>query len=126
MAMDAEGIADELDDSLSWIEGRIRILEDHLHLATERPELVASQNTSTMIGVDATSKSVRVTAAPKIRSPRRPVVDPDGSIGAVVRAPTVLVPWRREHGVNGRGSPQPDSTRRVIRRGRRRRLRVAS
>jgi len=56
--------------------------------------LHASQNISTMIGVDATSKSVSVIAAWTIRPLRCPVVDPNRSIGALVRAQSLLLPWR--------------------------------
>ncbi len=57
--------------------------------------LQASQNISTMIGVDATSKSVRVIAAWTIRPLRRPVVDLNGSIRAPSWfAPNVLLRWR--------------------------------
>src|SRR6185295_11957694 len=34
-AMDAERVADDLDHALAWVQRRIRILEDHLHLAAE-------------------------------------------------------------------------------------------
>ena len=48
--------------------------------------LQASKNINTMIGVDATSKSVRVIATGTIRPLRRLVVDPNRSIGELSRA----------------------------------------
>ena len=86
--------------------------------------LQASQNISAMIGVDATSKSVRATAW-TIRPLRHPVVDPNRSI----REPSCL-----RQTCSCRGAPQtrlrrnkapwPASISRVVRPGRRRRLRV--
>jgi len=49
--------------------------------------LQASENINKMIGVDATSKSVRVKAAWTIRPLRRVVVDPNRSIGELSRLP---------------------------------------
>ena len=48
--------------------------------------LQASENINKMIGVDATSKSVRVKAAWTIRPLRRLVVDPNRSIGELSRS----------------------------------------
>ena len=48
--------------------------------------LQASENINKMIGVDATSKSVRVKAAWTIRLLRRLVVDPNRSIGELSRS----------------------------------------
>ena len=48
--------------------------------------LQASENINKMIGLDATSKSVRVKAAWTIRPLRRVVVDPNRSIGELSRS----------------------------------------
>jgi hypothetical protein len=76
--------------------------------------LQASENINKMIGVDATSKSVRVKAAWTIRPLRRLVVDPNRSIGELSRSRPA---WTRR-------APSPVSTSEGVRRARRRRLRV--
>src|SRR4051794_1470618 len=38
-SVDLQGRADDRPDPLPWIQARIRVLKDHLHLAPQRPQL---------------------------------------------------------------------------------------
>src|SRR5207249_8971860 len=41
--VDLQRVADDRPDALARVQGRVRILEDHLHLAAQRPQLPRAQ-----------------------------------------------------------------------------------
>src|SRR4051812_25304718 len=83
-AVDAERLADDRADRLARVERRVRVLEDHLHLATERLELALerpamSRPRYSIVPLVGSSRRVirrAVVDLPQPVSPTRPSVSP--------------------------------------------------
>ena len=83
-ALDRVGRADDLPDRLARVQRRVRVLEDHLHLAAERPHLarlnpvMSSPSKMTVPEVESMSfvTSRAVVDLPHPDSPTRPSVSP--------------------------------------------------
>ena len=83
--VDRERRADDLADRLARVQRRVRILEDHLHLAPQRPQLRAGSDARCRVpskrivpAVGSSSRSIRraVVDLPQPDSPTMPSVSP--------------------------------------------------